>query len=255
MSSTWADGDAYEAYVGRWSRPVAARFVSWLNIPAGARWLDVGCGTGALTAAGVAAAEPVRVLGVDPSVGFLATARSRHAAAFCAGDARALPVGDAAVDAVVSGLSLNFVPDPARAVAEDARVSAPGAVVAAYVWDYAAGMEMMRLFWDAAATVDPAVAGKDEAALFPICRPDALRAAWTSAGLRDVAADAIEIPARFAGFDDLWSPFLGRQGPAPAYLATLDGDHRNRIRDVLRSRLPAGPIVLRARAWAVRGRR
>jgi SAM-dependent methyltransferase/gamma-glutamylcyclotransferase (GGCT)/AIG2-like uncharacterized protein YtfP len=252
---TWADGDAYESYVGRWSRQVAARFVPWLGVAAGARWLDVGCGTGALTATVLAAAAPARVLGVDPSTGFLATARGRHAAAFCAGDARDLPVRDGVADAVVSGLSLNFVPEPARAVAEYARVAAPGAVVAAYVWDYAEGMEMMRLFWDAAALADPAVADRDEAVRFPICRPPALHAAWTSAGLADVVTEAVEIPTEFAGFDDFWRPFLGGQGAAPAYLATLDDDRRARIRETLRDRLPSGRIALHARAWAVRGRR
>ncbi len=262
MSSAWLDGDAYEAYVGRWSRQVAPLFVRWLDAPAGdaragdaaagGRWLDVGCGTGALTEAILAAARPAQVAGIDPSIGFLAAAHFRDRVA---GDARALPIRDGVADAVVSGLSLNFVPDPAQAVAEYARVAAPGAVVAAYVWDYAGGMEMMRLFWDAAATLDPAVAEKDEAARFPICHPDALRAAWTAAGLRDVRTDAIEIPTDFADFDDFWRPFLGRQGAAPAYLATLDGDHQGRIREELRSRLPAGPIALRARAWAVRGQR
>jgi SAM-dependent methyltransferase len=246
---TWADGDAYEAYVGRWSRQVAPLFVSWLNTPAAGRWVDVGCGTGALTAA-ILNDGPAQVLGVDPSTGFLATAAARHAAAFAAGDARALPVRDGTADAVVSGLSLNFVPDPQRAVGEYARIAAPGAVVGAYVWDYAGGMEMMRLFWDAAAAPE-----KDEAARFPICRPEALREAWTTAGLRDVTTEAIEIPTVFAGFEDFWRPFLGRQGAAPAYLATLDDDQQRRIRETLRERLPDGTIELRARAWAVKGRR
>ncbi len=266
MSKSWSDGGAYEAYVGRWSRQVAPLFVRWLDAPAGGRWLDVGCGTGALTEAIVAAVtsdagdppegpRPTRVFGIDPSTGFLAVARRLDRAAFAAGDAGALPVRDAALDVVVSGLSLNFVPDPGQAVAEYARVAAPGALVAAYVWDYAGGMEMMRLFWDAAATVDPAVADKDEAVRFPICHPDALRAAWTTAGLRDVRTEAIEIRTDFTDFDDFWRPFLGGQGTAPAYLATLDDTRRSRIRAELRSRLPSGPIDLRARAWAVRGQR
>src|SRR5262245_2813377 len=124
----WAAGDAYEAYVGRWSRAVAPEFVRWLGVPGGRRWLDVGCGTGALTAAVLAGADPVEVVGVDPSEGFLATARTRTGdprARFEVGDARAVPLPDRSVDAVVSGLALNFVPDPAAALAEFARVAAP----------------------------------------------------------------------------------------------------------------------------------
>ncbi|XVV11170.1 class I SAM-dependent methyltransferase [Actinoplanes sp. CA-131856] len=208
----WAAGDAYEAYVGRWSRRVAPLFVEWLGVPGGRRWLDAGCGTGALTSA-IMAAGPADVVGLDPSRGFL---RSALDATRVAGDAAALPLRDGSFDAVVSGLALNFVPDPARAVAEFARVAAPGAVVAAYVWDYASGMQMMRHFWDAAAAPD-----RDESRRFPICREEALRAAWAGAGLTDVRTRAIEIPTIFASFDDYWTPFLGATGPAPAYLAGL----------------------------------
>ena len=182
----WADGEAYEAYVGRWSRPVATKFVRWLDLPAGRQWLDVGCGTGVLTATVLAEADPARVTGVDPSAGFVAHARARVAdarAAFEVADARALPLPDDAVDVVVSGLTLNFVPEPARAVAEIARVLRPAGVAAAYVWDYAEGMALMRHFWDAAAELDPAAAELDEGRRFTLCRPEALRALWTDAGL------------------------------------------------------------------------
>jgi ubiquinone/menaquinone biosynthesis C-methylase UbiE len=154
----WALGDAYEAYVGRWSRVVATEFVRWLDVAPDVRWLDVGCGTGALSATVLRDAAPAAVVAVDPSAGFLRTARAGIAdprVAFAAADARAVPLADGAVGAVVSGLVLNFVPDAARAVAELARVTAPGGTVAAYVWDYAEGMEFMRLFWDAAAELDP----------------------------------------------------------------------------------------------------
>ncbi|MEU8813649.1 class I SAM-dependent methyltransferase [Actinoplanes sp. NPDC048796] len=244
----WAAGDAYEAYVGRWSRRVAPLFVEWLGVPAGRRWLDAGCGTGALSSA-ILASGPADVVGVDPSQSFL---RSALDATRVAGDAAALPLRDGAFDAVVSGLALNFVPDPARAVAEFTRVAAPGAVVAAYVWNYASGMQMMRHFWDVAAP------DRDEGARFPICREDALREAWSRAGLDEVRTRAIEIPTVFAGFDDYWTPFLGATGPAPAYLAGLDSGERSRIRDALRRRLPAtasGDIALTASAWAVRGRK
>ena len=238
--------DAYEAYVGRWSRPVADGFLRWLAVPPGRRWLDVGCGTGALTSRITGAAF---VAGVDPSVGFLKTGTSRTVTA---GDATALPVRDDAVDVVVSGLVLNFVRPPAAAVAEFARVAAPGGLVAAYVWDYAGGMAMMRRFWDAATAVDPAAAELDEGRRPPLDLPEL----WAGAGLDAVAATAIEVPTVFRDFDDFWRPFLGGQGPAPAYLASRPAAQRDAIRDRLRAGLPAGAdgsIALTARAFAVRG--
>jgi SAM-dependent methyltransferase len=255
----WAAGDAYEAYVGRWSRRVAEAFVTWLEPPAGWRWLDVGCGTGALSAAVLARADPAQVTGVDPSEGFLAEARRRLADArvtFRAGDARSLPLPDDAVDAVVSGLAVNFVPEPDRAVAEFVRVLAPGGLAAAYVWDYAEGMEMMKRFWDAAAELDPTADELDEGRRFPLCRPERLRQLWTDAGLTDVTVRPIDIPMVFADFDDYWRPFLGGQGPAPGYAMSLPADRRDALRDRLRETLPAGAdasIALTARAWAVRG--
>lgn len=259
VHEVWAVGDAYEAYVGRWSRRVAEAFLRWLDVPAGRRWLDVGCGTGALTAAVLAVADPARVIGVDPSEEFLATARARIVdprATFRAGDARSLPLPDRQVDAVVSGLALNFVPDPYRAAAELSRVTAPGGVAAAYVWDYAEGMAMMRYFWDAATALDPAASELDEGRRFPLCRPEPLGRLWADAGLGKVTVQAIETPTVFADFDDYWKPFLGGQGPAPGYAMSLTEEHRRALRDLLRARLPAGQdgtIPLTARAWAVRG--
>jgi SAM-dependent methyltransferase len=255
--AVWALGDAYDAYVGRWSALVAEVFLRRLDVPARRRWLDAGCGTGVLTSAVCDHADPARVIGADTSVGFLAGARTRvQAASFCAGDARALPFPDRAFDAVVSGLTLNFVPDPAQAVGEFARLTTPGGIVAAYVWDYADGMAMMRYFWDAATSLDPDVADRDQGRLFPICRPDPLAQAWTGAGLAGVAVEAIEVPTVFADFDDYWRPFLGGTGVAPSYVSTLTEGHRAALRDRLRAELPAQPdgsIPLTARAWAVRG--
>ena len=255
----WAVGEAYEAYVGRWSAPVARRFLRLLGLPAGRRWLDVGCGTGALTAAVLEGAAPAEVVGVDPSEGFLASAKHRVAdprAAFQVGDARDLPLPDHAFDAVVSGLALNFVPDPVRALAEFTRVAVPGGVVAAYVWDYAEGMAITRFFWDAATLLDPAAAALHEGRRFALCRPEPLRELWTGAGLTGVRVEALEVPTTFADFDDYWRPFLGGQGPAPGYAASLPEDRRRALRDLLRTRLPTQPdgsIRLTARAWVVRG--
>jgi SAM-dependent methyltransferase len=255
----WAVGHAYEAYVGRWSRRVAAEFLPWLGVPAERRWLDVGCGTGALTATVLAMTDPSEVTGVDPAEPFLAHARARIAdrrATFLVGDARSLPLPDGGFNAVVSGLALNFVPEPGRAAGEFARVTVAGGVAAAYVWDYAEGMAMMRYFWDAATAVDPAAAGFDERRRFPLCRPEPLGELWAEAGLDKVTVEPIEIPTVFGDFDDYWTPFLGGQGPAPGYLMSLPEDQRRALHDVLRDRLPVaadGSIPLTARAWAVRG--
>jgi SAM-dependent methyltransferase len=232
-------------------------FLSWLGIPAGRRWLDVGCGTGALCAAIVGRCSPSAVTGVEPSEGFLKTAKENLAgrAAFYQGGATAIPLGDASVDVVVSGLVLNFVPDPRAALAEMSRVAGKGGVIGAYVWDYAGKMDLMRFFWDAAIELDAGAAKLDEGVRFPLCRSEALETLFTSAGLEDVAVRAIDISTRFANFDDYWQPFLGGQGPAPAYAMSLDEAPRARLRDRIRERLPTaadGTIALTARAWAAR---
>jgi SAM-dependent methyltransferase len=258
-TETWAAGDPYERYVGRWSRLVARDFIAWLDPPPGLRWLDVGCGTGALSASLLAGAAPAAVTGIDPSAGFLELASSQLGdprVRFEQRDAQALPLVDGAVDAAVSGLVLNFVPDPARAVAEMRRAVRPGGTVALYVWDYAGEMQLMRRFWDAAAALDPAARALDEGVRFPVCRADALVALLQGAGLEGVASRAIDVPTAFGGFDDYWTPFLGGQGPAPGYCMSLPEAQRAAVRERLRASLPfdaAGRIALSARAWAVRG--
>lgn len=258
VSDTWERGDPYEQYVGRWSRRVAPRFLSWLRIPAGRRWLDVGCGTGALCAAIVDHCSPSSVVGVEPSEGFLATAREHLAgrAVLRRGSATRIPLDDASVDVVVSGLVLNFVPDPRAALAEMARVTGGGGTIGAYVWDYAGKMELMRFFWDAAVELDPDAARMDEGSRFPLCRPEALVELLAGTGLDGVEVVAIDIPTPFASFEDYWQPFLGGQGPAPAYAMALEEMARARLRDRLRERVPVaadGSISLTARAWAARG--
>jgi SAM-dependent methyltransferase len=175
---------------------------------------------------------------------------------FAVADARSLPLAPDSVDATVAGLVINFVPDPLAAVREMARVTRPGGTVAAYVWDYGGRMELMRCFWDAAVALDPAAAALDEGRRFPMCRPEPLLDLFNGAGLRDVATQPIDIATNFAGFDDFWSPFLGGQGPAPAYAMSLAEDRREALRERIRSALPMrddGSIHLVARAWAVRG--
>lgn len=255
----WEQGSPYEAYIGRWSRQIAPKFLAWLDPRPGLRWIDVGCGTGALSAAILARHAPASVVGIDPSEGFLALAREQlgERARLLAGDATALPVEAASCDRLVSGLVLNFVPDQPAALAEMRRVLVPGGELAAYVWDYADAMEIIRRFWDAAVALDPAAAPLHEGVRFPLCRPEALRAAFDAAGLAQVETTALELTARFAGFDDYWRPFLGGQGPAPAYAMSLGEARREQLRARLASTLPVaadGTIALQARAWAVRGR-
>ena len=255
----WSSGEAYERYVGRWSRRVAAGFLGWLAVPAGRDWVDVGCGTGALTDGILERAAPRSVRAYDLSPAYVAAARERVGdprAAFAVADAAALPDPADTFDAAVSGLAVNFVPEPARALGEMRRVVRPGGTVGLYVWDYAEGMQLIRAFWDAAAQLDPAAAELDEGRRFPLCRPEPLRALFDAAGLGAVEVRAIDVPTRFASFDDYWAPFEGGQGPAPGYLASLDDDRREKLRAAVERILPREPdggISLVARAWAAKG--
>ena len=200
----------------------------------------------------------VSVAGVEPSEGFLAKAKDQLAGRvlLSRGNAEQIPLEDGAVDVAVSGLVLNFVPDARAALREMARVTGPGGTIAAYVWDYSGKMEMMRHFWDAAVEIDPAAAKADEGARFPLCRPDALTELFAGAGLGGIEVTSIDITTAFASFDEYWRPFLGGQGPAPAYAMALDEKARTDLRDRIRARLPLradGSLSLIARAWAVRG--
>jgi SAM-dependent methyltransferase len=256
---SWTAGERYEPYVGRWSRLVAKDFLAWLQAPPHLDWLDVGCGTGALTEVIVQQTWPRSVMGIDASAGFIAHARAQITdprVTFDTADAQALPVESARFDAAVAALVLNFVPNPLRAVCEMARAVRPDGVVAAYVWDYAGKMELMRYFWDAAAELDGAALDLDEGRRFPLCQAGPLAELFAQAGLADVQLLAIEVATPFRDFDDYWTPFLGGQGPAPGYAMSLSGDLRAALRDRLRGKLPMasdGSIELMARAWAVRG--
>lgn len=255
----WAIGAAYEPYIGRWSRLVAREFLPTLTVRPRADWLDVGCGSGALIEAILSSAAPSLVRGVDASPGFVAYARARISdprVELTVGDARALPWDSSSFDAIVSGLVINFVPEPEQALAEMIRVARPGAVVAAYVWDYGDGMQLIRYFWDAAIELDRGAAAVDEANRFPLCTRAALEALWDDAGLQEVTTFALQVATPFQSFGDYWTPFLGGQGPAPSYAMRLDAEQRERLRERLRSTLPTdsnGAIALTARAWAVRG--
>jgi SAM-dependent methyltransferase len=259
-SDKWESGELYEPYVGRWSRRVARGFLGWLGQAPGGDWLDVGCGTGALTETVLVLSDPRAVTGVDPSAGYIDFAKAHvrdERVQFKVADALTMLIDTASFDAVVSGLVLNFVPDPRKATAEMRRVVRSGGVVAAYVWDYARKMELMRYFWDAAVELNPKAADLDEGRRFQICKPDRLEALFRAAGLREVETTAIDVPTVFSDFDDYWSPFLGGQAPAPGYNMSLTEAERAALRELLHRRLPIRPdgsIHLVARAWAVKGR-
>lgn len=258
-SDVWASGDAYEPYVGRWSRLVAREFLDWLTISPDSKWLDVGCGTGALSQTILQVVAPREVTGIDRAADYIAYLRSEikdRRAHFEVGDAQALPVKIPSYDAVVSGLMLNFVPQPRQAVREMVRVARTDGVVAVYVWDYAGKMQMLRHFWNAVTALDPAAADLDEGRRFPLCQPAPLEELFRQAGLHQITVQPLDISTDFQNFDDYWKPFLGGQGPAPGYAMSLSTERRAALRDRIRNALPFaldGSIPLVARAWAIRG--
>jgi SAM-dependent methyltransferase len=249
---------AYELFVGRWSRKVAKEFVDWLAVPAQQVWLDVGSGTGILSNAILQQANPAKIIGVDTSQAFIELAQGNikdPRAQFQLGDAVDLHV-DINFDVAVAGLVLNFVASPQQAVANMSRLVKTGGLVAAYVWDYADKMEMMRHFWKAAITIDPSAAELDSGKLFTICRPDNLKSLFEGEGLKGVEVNSIDIQAVFKDFDDYWQPFIEAQGSVSKYLRGLDHETLDAISDQLQKQLPIeqdGSIPLVARAWAVKG--
>ncbi len=255
----WAIGDSYEPYVGRWSRLVAREFIPWLDVPEDQRWLDVGCGTGALSQMILNLAQPQKVKGIDRSEGFAEFARNQinHSKAeFEVGDAQSLPVQSKTYDVAVSGLVLNFVPQPDQMISEMRRAVREAGTVALYVWDYAGKMQFMRHFWNAASALDPAARDFDEGKRFPLCNPEALTKLFQDAKLAEVKTHPIDIWTDFKDFDDYWTPFLGGQGSAPGYLMSLSEERRAQLRKRIYDSLPFasdGSIPLVARAWAVRG--
>jgi SAM-dependent methyltransferase len=256
----WQAGESYDLYMGRWSRRIAPIFLRRLGAAEGLDWLDVGCGTGALSEAIVARCAPRSVVGVDPSPGFISRARETvddPRATFLLGSAEALPVDSAGYDVVVSGLVLNFVPDRLKALQEMKRAARPDGRVGLYVWDYpGGGVEFMRAFWAAATSLDPDATDLSEDRRFPFCEPSALTELAEAAGLLSIECQPIEAPTVFPSFDDYWRPFTLGAGPAPGYCANLPADERERLRKTLRDRLPIaenGSITLKVRAWAVTG--
>jgi len=255
----WQAGDRYEAYMGRWSRQVAPHFLDWLGASDGLEWVEVGCGTGALSAAIIARCNPKSLISIDPSEGFVATARAMvpdRRAEFQVGDAQALALETASRDVIASALMLNFVPDKEKALAEMKRVARAGGTVGFYVWDYPGdGVEFMRAFWEAATALDPRARDLGEDSRFPFCTPDGLADLMRGAGLTRVDCTAIETPTVFRDFEDYWHPFTLGAGPAPGSCVSLDSEARQRLKEKLHDNLPRGEdgsIPLKARAWALK---
>jgi ubiquinone/menaquinone biosynthesis C-methylase UbiE len=258
MKDSWQLGDPYEYYMGRWSKRVAASFVSWLAPRPGLRWLDVGCGSGALSEAIIDKHQPATVTAIDQSDGFVRTAQQRLGTTVeCrVGNALSLPVEDSSIDIAVSGLVLNFIPESEKVLAEMKRVTRSDGTVAVYIWDYAGNMEFLNHFWDIAVELNPHASNLHEGHRFSASNAEELDAMFHRVGFSEVATTPIEIATHFSDFDDYWQPFLGKQGPAPSYVSNLDEAQRDELRDVLMQRLPImedGTISLTARAWATKG--
>jgi SAM-dependent methyltransferase len=253
----WGAVEAYERYMGRWSRKIAPLFLDWLQPCARKDWIDLGCGTGELSAVIHDRAHPNRQIGIDTSQTFVDRAAAQVSDAnFAVGDAAATGFDDTSFDYAVSGLVLNFIPDKAAALAEMRRILRPGGTAGLYVWDYSGHMQLMRYFFDAAIELDAGAAAYDDGLNAPICRPKPLTDSFRAAGFKDVETTALDITTAFIDFDDYWLPFLGGTGSAPKYCSSLDPELLVRLKQALRERLPTGPdgeIVMAARAWGVKG--
>jgi SAM-dependent methyltransferase len=255
----FAASEAYERFMGRWSRRLAHAFVTFASMGDARSVLDVGCGTGALALTIAEVVPSVRLTGVDPSSAYVAAAQARaprDRVRFVVGNAQALELPSATFDRTLSMLAMNFFPDPVAGLREMIRVTRPDGVVAAAVWDYGDGMEMLRVFWDEAVALDPGIAARDERHM-KLSKQGELGSLWRANALDRVEEQPLVVELAFASFDDYWSPFLGGQGPAGAYVTSRAESPRVALEARLRARLLGaradGPFTLHARAWAVKG--
>ena len=248
-------GDAYDAFMGRYSRELSGRFVDATGVVAGNRALDVGCGPGALTGALVDRVGAGGVSAVDPSPPFVATCELRHPGVRVRlGRAEDLPFGDAEFDVALAQLVLHFVTDPELAARELRRVVRPGGIVAACMWDFADGMEMLRHFWDAALSVDPTA--PDELRALRFGRQGEIAGLFEAAGLDDIEETMLTVHSTYADFEELWSGFLAGIGPAGTFCVSLSDEQRAAVRAELFARVgsPDGSFGLAAMARSARAR-
>ena len=260
VGDKWNDGDTYEYFMGRWSSLMAFRFLGWLNLPANLNWLDIGCGTGALSEAIAQNGMPKKVSGVDLSKAYIEKVKERITTSsdFKVGSVDDLPFSDRSFDVVVSGLALNFFPDLDRALLEMKRVAKPNAVIAAYIWDYSDRMDFLRYFWDAACQLDPKAREYDEGLRFPICNTENLSREFNEAGFRSVEASFLDVETVFSNFEDYWNPFLGGQGPAPGYLLSMESESRDELKKRILERInfeADGSVKLIGRAIVVKAQK
>lgn len=257
-----SDGDGYELQMGRWSRRLAPAFVDFTGITAAECVLDVGCGTGNLSFCLAQNPRIASVTGLDLSAAYVEHARRKNQdarVAFRVGDACVLPFADASFNHTLSMLVLQFIPRPYRAIREMRRVTRPGGTVAAATWDTAGGLIPYRMVFDTAAMLDSdGEAVRARAYARPLCRPDELACAWRDAGLLEVVQDMITIRMDFTSFADFWTPVEGREGPAAAYVGTLDAIAKSRLRNAVRLAYlngePDGGRSYATTAWVVRGK-
>lgn len=259
MKDSWESSDSYEYFMGRWSRLVAQSFLAWLSASPRLKWLDVGCGTGALSEIIISKYKPAKLTAIDQSQNYVMAAQKRLGnQAICRiGDAADLPLETSSVNLAVSGLVLNFISEKEKALSEMIRVTIKGDVVAVYVWDYGGKMDFLKKFWDTVAELDPNASHLHEGNRFQDSTDWALKELFKKSGLKDIDIASIEIETHFRDFDDYWKPFLGGQGPAPTYVLSLEKPERNMLRNVLYERLPIrsdGSIPMVARAWAAKGK-
>lgn len=244
--------EAYDRFMGRYSRLLAPQLADLAGLAAGHRVLDVGSGPGALTAELVSRLGAASVSAVDPSEPFVEAARARHPGVEVqVAAAEELPFEADVFDAALAQLVVHFMADPVAGLAEMRRVTRPGGVVATCVWDFAGGGAPLSLFWEAARELDPEVV--DESHLAG-ARRGHLPELFTAAGLREVEETTLSIQREHASFEEWWEPYTGGVGPAGTYVKTLPPERQNELRDRCRARLPEGPFVLVSRAWAARGR-